>query len=123
MKKLNNGKAAGDDGIVGEMLKSGEDVVCKWLSRIFNICWERGEVPRDWRAAVVLPVYKGKGDMKECCKYRGISILNVVGKVYGRILIERENVITEDRVGEEKSGFKKGRLKGNVEMRVCGWRV
>ena len=54
---------------------------------------------------MVLPVYKGKGDMKECCKYRGISVLNVVGKVYGRIVIERVIIINEDPVDEEQSAF------------------
>ena len=37
------------------------------------------------------------------------KFLNVVGKVYGRIIIERVSWITEDLVGEEQSGFRKGR--------------
>ena len=109
MKRFNNGKAAGEDGIVGEMIKTGENVVCKWMCRIFNICWERGEVSTDWRDAVMLPIYKGKGDKKECGMYRGISVLNVVGKVYERMIIERVRGITEDLVGEGQSGFRKGR--------------
>ena len=58
---------------------------------------------------MVLPVYKGNGDKRECGNFRGISMLSVVGKVYGRILIERVRGLTKGLVGEEQSGFRKGR--------------
>ena len=64
----------------------------------FLTCWDRGEVPRDWREAVMLPVYKGKGDKRECSNHRGISVLSVVGKMYGRIIIERVRAITENLI-------------------------
>ena len=35
--------------------------------------------------ACMVPLYKGKGDVHECSNFRGISLLSVVGKVYGRI--------------------------------------
>ena len=75
--------------------------MCEWLCRIFNICWERGGVPKEWQEAVVLPVYKLNGDKRECGNFRGISMLSVVGKVYGRIVIERVRGLTESLVGEE----------------------
>ena len=39
--------------------------------------------------ACMVPLYKGKGDMYECSNFRGISLLSVVGKVYGRVIINR----------------------------------
>ena len=42
----------------------------------------------DWRSAVVIPLYKGKGERTEYKKYRGISLLRVVGKIYAGILID-----------------------------------
>src|SRR5215469_2667489 len=109
MKRLKNGKAAGEDGILVEILKAGGEVCSKWLCRLFNMCWDRGEVPRDWWEAVILPVYKGKGDKRECNNHRGISVLSVVGKMYGRILIERVRALTDNLIGEEQGGFRKGR--------------
>ncbi len=38
-------------------------------------------------SACIAPLYKGKGDKQECSNYRGISLLSVVGKLYGRVLI------------------------------------
>src|SRR5215469_10087545 len=57
----------------------------------------------------MLPVYKGKGDKRECSNHRGISVLSVVGKMYGRILIERVRALTDNLIREEQGGFRKGR--------------
>ena len=57
--------------------------------RVFNICCMLSIVPVDWVIACMVPLYKGKGGMYECSHFRGISLLSVVGKVYGRILINR----------------------------------
>ena len=37
----------------------------------------------------VVPLYKGKGDKCDCPSFRDISLLNVVGKVYGKVLVKR----------------------------------
>ena len=44
--------------------------------------FESGAVPEDWKSAVIVPLYKGKGQMTEFKNYRGISLLRVVGKIY-----------------------------------------
>ncbi len=64
---------------------------------------EKGEVPDDWKKAIILPLYKGKGRRSKCRSYKGISLLNVPGKVYGRISTERLMEVTEGK-GEEVSG-------------------
>ena len=51
------------------------------------MCQKR--VQNDWVRAIIVPLYKGKGDRNECNNYRGISLLSIPEKVYGRILIER----------------------------------
>ncbi len=47
--------------------------------------------------------YKGKGNKEECNNYRGINLLSVPGRIYGRILNERVMKITE------QGGFWKNR--------------
>ena len=66
-------------------------------------------MPKDWKIGCIVPLYKGKGDPLECKNNRGISLLSVPGKVYGRILIERVIENSEGQIGEEQSGFRKGR--------------
>ena len=45
-------------------------------------------MPWDWKSVWIVPLYKRKGDVCVCGPYRGIRFLSVVGKVYGRDLIE-----------------------------------
>ncbi len=56
-----------------------------------------------------MPLYKGKGNREEYNNYRGISLLSVPGKFYERILNERMTKITDESVGDEQEGFRKGR--------------
>ncbi len=65
-------------------------------------------MPDDWKKAIIVPFYKGKGSRSECSSYRGISLLSIPGKVYGRILTERLMEATEGKVSKEQGGFRKG---------------
>ena len=65
----------------------GESVI-EWLVRMFNGCFREGGEPKDWKSACIVPSYKRKGERSECANNGGIRLLSVVGKVYGRILID-----------------------------------
>ena len=108
-RKLKRGKSAGLDEVCVEMIKEGGRSMLLWLVRLFSVCWREGKVPQDWQDACLVPIYKGKGDKRECTNYRGISLLSVVGKLYGRVLIGRVKRVTEKNIGEEQGGFREGR--------------
>ena len=109
VNKLKKGKSPGVDGITSEMLKCGGECLLEWLRRVCNVCLLNGKVPNDWMRAIIVPIYKGKGDRSDCRNYRGISLLSIPGKVYGRILIEKVRSMTEGLIGEEQCGFRSGR--------------
>ena len=91
------------------MLKYGGDVVTEWMVKICQMAWERLVVPADWTKAIIVPVYKGKGRRGECGSYRGISLLSIPGKTYGKVIVERIQRLTEQKISEEQGGFRKGR--------------
>ena len=64
--------------------------------------------PGDWIKAVIIPIFK-KASRLDCANYRGISLLSVVGKVFGRILNERVKAITDVKVMDEQGGSRAGR--------------
>ena len=109
VRKLKGGKSPGVDEVMGEYLKSGGVSVIEWLARLFNGCFREGGVPKEWKSACIVPLYKGKGERSECANYRGISLLSVVGKVYGGILIDRIRSSVDRAIGEEQCGFREGR--------------
>ena len=43
--------------------------------------WKEGSVPQEWKDALVVPILK-KGDISQCDDWRGISLLDVVGKLF-----------------------------------------
>ena len=83
VRKLNGGKSPGVDEIMGEYLKICGESVIEWLVRMFNGCSREGGIPKEWKSACIVPLYKGKGECSECANYRGVSLLSVVSKVNG----------------------------------------
>ena len=79
------------------------------MLKICQMTWEKERVPDDWTKAVIILVYKGKGDRNECGSHRDISLMSIAGKVYGKIVIERVQKITERCISEEQGAFRKGR--------------
>ena len=95
------------------MILCGGPVLQDRLLDLMKIVWREGVVFGDWRDAVIVPVPK-KGNLRSCDNWRGISLLDVVGKVLGRIVQERLQVIAESLLSDSQCGFRRGR--GCVDM-------
>ena len=98
MGKLKNGKAANKDEVTEEMIKGGVDRVLNWIWRLCNMAFWSDIVPKDWMSAVIVPLYKSKGERTECNNYRGISFVGVVGKIYTGIFVDKVRKVTEDLI-------------------------
>ena len=55
---------------------------------------------------MIIPLYKSKGERTECKKYRGISLLSVVGKIYAGILVDRVRRVTGSLIDDKQEGFR-----------------
>ena len=62
----------------------------------------------DWKDAVVILIPK-KEDLQQCNNWRGISFLDVAGKVFARIVQDRLQRIAEHMLPESQNGFRKSR--------------
>ena len=113
VKKLQNGKAAGEDEIVAEMLKNGGEVVIDWLLEILQEVWRTKQLPSEWKKSILVPVHKKK-DRKICDNNRGISLLSIPGKVLSLVLLDRLETIIVPQLMEAQCGFRKGR--GTVDQ-------
>jgi len=87
--QLSKGKAAGADSIPVEIYKEGGDEVIRRLLQLYVKIWEDGEVPQDFKDALIVHIYKRKGDRACCDNHRGISLLSIAGKVLGRVILNR----------------------------------
>ena len=93
VRRLQNGKAAGKDRIVAELLKSGGETVIDWLTELMQEVWRTKKVPQDWRNATFIPLFKK--DRTQCNNYRRISLLSIPGKVLTLILLQRLQAIID----------------------------
>ena len=64
-----------------------------------------GRAPNNWQRVVVIPVYK-KGFRLTCSNCRGVSLLSVAGKWFGKVLNSKLRDCMEGRVLEEQGGFR-----------------
>ena len=80
------------------------------ISTIFNKSIRTGVVPRDWRDALVTPLFK-KGNRSEPGNYRPVSLTCILCKVLEKIVKERlVNHLTRYNIlNDSQHGFIKGR--------------
>ena len=88
--KLKGGMAAGSSGILPGMLKAGtaSDKFLGMLTYLVGTVWQDQYVPQEWVDAILVPIPK-KGNLHSCENWRGISLLDVVGKVVARVVQSR----------------------------------
>ena len=109
VNEMKSGKAPGLNGFPLECFKKSGMAELEWLVRLLNLSFDMGVVPMDWRGARIVPLYKGKGDKCECSNSRCISLLSVVGKLFGRVMMKRVRAGSECAIGYEKCGFRQSR--------------
>ena len=78
-------KAGGRTGILPELILCGGPVLQHRLLVLMREMWTAGSVVKDWRDAEILLIPK-KGDLNDCDNWRGINLLDIVEKLFGRIL-------------------------------------
>ena len=82
---------------------------------LFANCWEKGTLPQDLRDAVIVSLYKNKGEKSDCSNYRGITLLSVAGKILARVLPNRLiPKIAQENTPESQCGFRSNR--GTIDM-------
>ena len=106
--KLKKGKVGGETEIVAELILNGGQELRDRLKSLLQRVWREGTVVEDWKHAELVPIPK-KGDLKHCDNWRGISLLDVVGKVFARVVQERLQIIAEKSLPESQCVFRKGR--------------
>ena len=87
VRRLNNTKAVGVDGIATEVLKKGINVLASPMAIICNISLSTGIFPDIFKEAIVHPVFKENGkNSRDPASYRPISILPSLSKILEMIV-------------------------------------
>ena len=108
LSNITGNRAGGSSKILPEMVKVCSNELLEYLMKLFSHAWNSRSVSQDWKDALLIPVPK-KGDMSLCDNWWGISLLEVVGQVFAKIIQRKLQVLVEDVVADSQCGFRSGR--------------
>jgi len=73
-------KSPGPDGIPYSFIQNLPKLGHEILLQIYNVIWEKGIYPDQWRNAIVIPIPKPNKNKFDTSNYRPISLINTLGK-------------------------------------------
>ena len=80
-----------------------KDSICK----LFNCIMNTEQMPSAWRQRILIPIFKGNGDIQECTNYRGIKLLSHTFNIWERVVDRRMRQCTN--IQESQFVFMPGR--------------
>lgn len=89
IKNLNPRKAPGPDGITNRVFKLLPASLIMLMTAIFNCAMTHNLFPQEWKEATVIGIPKPGKQRSNPTSYRPISLLNVFGKIYERLIYKR----------------------------------
>ena len=103
-------KSPGIDSISSEIIKTSYDFISPFLIQLYNRMFNTGEYPRSWGEGIITPIFK-KGDVNDSSSYRGITLINILAKIYSQLLLNRLTNWTEtnEKLSKNQFGFQKGK--------------
>jgi uncharacterized protein (UPF0335 family) len=119
LKVMKVDKAAGPDGIHPRVLVEAKEQICSALKIMFQRSIEHERIPKDWKNATVVPIFKkGKRNLPE--NYRPVSLTCIVCKVMERILRDRivKYFTEKSLLSSNQYGFVPGR-SCTLQLLVC----
>ena len=107
INQLKWSKAAGRNGIPPSFYKSALSSLVPYLKDLFNAIFDNGEFPSIWNIGMIVPLFKS-GNVSDPSNYRGISLLNISGKLFATILERRLRawVDINELLDEGQAGFR-----------------
>ena len=112
---MTSGKAPGVDDITTELLKADMTSTVNVLHDLFRTIWYSETVPADWSKNLIVRLAK-KGDLTKCGNWRGITLMPVVAKVMGKVLIRRIADGVDEKLRKESGGLSERKKYGRANL-------
>ena len=107
MNKMKLGKATGPSEVNMDMIIASGTFDVGVMTKLCQRVLDGKGMSEEWKTSVVVPIFKGKGDVMDCGAYRGVKLLEHAMKIVERVL---ENRIRElVMIDEMQFGFMPGK--------------
>jgi len=104
IKTMKNGKAAGLDNILAEVLKADPYATAYILLPLFQDMWQKEKFPKEWKEGIIIKFPK-KWDLSKCRNWRGVTLLVVISKIFNKIILTRIKDVLERAFGRRRLDF------------------
>jgi hypothetical protein len=128
VRHLKPRKAAGPDGIQNIILQHLPRLALKFIAKIFNSPLALNYFPALWKVAKIIMLPNPGKDHSSPLNYRPISLLNLLAKLFEKIILKRLNfqlrelkIIRDDQYGFKRGNFTTHALLRNVESITHGF--
>ena len=106
---LKRGKAPGANGITGDLLKAFPGIFTPPITSIIQAHWNSPlTIPQAWKDAEVISLHK-KGSRDDPNNYRSIFLLDTIGKIFCKLLVQSLNRYVDHKLDPYQFGFRNGR--------------
>jgi exonuclease III len=101
----------GEDRVTYEFLQKLPPTGRVALLKLFNSVWRKGQMPKSWLHAIVVPILKVGKDPRSIDSYRPISLTSSMCKLMERMVTSRLRWYLERHrlLSDEQSGFRRNR--------------
>ena len=113
-------KATGLDGVPGLAIKTAALNVPEIFKDTFNACLSEGIFPAHWKVQRLVLFPKGNKPLEEPSSYRPLCMLDIVWKLFERVMSARLEAVIQQAGGlsDNQFGFRKGRSTIDAINRV-----
>jgi hypothetical protein len=101
---MKKGKAAGSDNIPAEVLKADPYATADILLPLFQDIWQKEKFPKEWKEGIIIKFPK-KGNLSQCRNWRGVTLLDVISKIFNKSTLERIKDVLERGLWKKQAGF------------------
>ena len=107
MQRRKSGKASGTSEVSVEMIVASGEIGVKVMIELCQRVLDGRGTPDEWKTSVIVPIFKGKGDVMSCGSYRGIKLLEHAMKIVERVL--EKQIQTLIHLNKMQFGFMPGK--------------
>ena len=96
LNEIKTGKVPGHSEVSLELIAASGGVGIHVMVRICQKVLDGSGMPVEWALSIVVPIFKGKGDIRNCCFNGAVKLLEHDMKVVERVLAKRLHRIVSD---------------------------
>ena len=109
VSQLKNKKAKDENGLIAENLKLAGPHLISFLTSLINCIIKSSKIPNAFKGGILHPIHKKGKNHLISGNYRGITIINLIGKVLDTIQLHHQEAAIPPNKRDTQFSFTKGR--------------